>query len=42
MACKVAYDTYPRMGNSFLRKYLQMITGVATGSDQPIDFNHDL
>ena len=42
MAQKVAYDTYPRMGNSFLRKYLQMVTGVATGSDQPIDFNHDL
>ena len=39
---KVSYSTYPRVGNSFLRKYLQMITGIATGSDMTIEFNQDM
>jgi hypothetical protein len=30
---KVAYMTYPRSGNTFLRKYLELITGVTTGSE---------
>jgi len=38
----VAYATYPRCGNSFLRKYLQNITGIATGSDMSLEFNVDL
>ena len=38
---KVSYSSYPRMGNSFLRKYLQNITGVATGSDMALEFDID-
>ncbi len=30
---KVTYTSYPRSGNTFLRKYFETITGVATGSD---------
>jgi hypothetical protein len=37
----VSYSTYPRCGNSFLRKYLQLITGVATGSDMAVEMNTD-
>ena len=29
----VSYTSYPRSGNTFLRKYLENITSVATGSD---------
>ena len=29
----VLYATFPRTGNTFLRKYLESITGVVTGSD---------
>jgi len=29
---KVAYNTYPRSGNSFLRKVLEGITGTPTGA----------
>ena len=39
---KVGYLSYPRVGNSFLRKYLQMITGIATGSDMTMEFVQDL
>jgi hypothetical protein len=38
----VAYSTYPRCGNSFLRKYLQMITGVATGADMTLELGVDI
>jgi len=38
----VSYCSYPRCGNSFLRKYLQNITGVATGSDMALEFCADL
>ena len=34
----VSYASYPRSGNTFLRKYLENITGVATGSDQLMKF----
>ena len=34
---KTAFMTYPRSGNTFLRKYLELITGVATGSDMPVE-----
>ena len=30
---RTAYMTYMRSGNTFLRKYLELITGVATGAD---------
>lgn len=29
----VAYTTYPRSGNSLMRKYFESLTGIATGSD---------
>eukprot|EP00356_Strombidium_inclinatum_P012944 CAMPEP_0170498434 /NCGR_PEP_ID=MMETSP0208-20121228/27805_1 /TAXON_ID=197538 /ORGANISM="Strombidium inclinatum, Strain S3" /LENGTH=110 /DNA_ID=CAMNT_0010775605 /DNA_START=309 /DNA_END=641 /DNA_ORIENTATION=- len=33
---KVAYLTYARSGNTFLRQYLELVTGVATGSEMPV------
>ena len=33
---KVVYATYPRSGNSLMRKYFENVTGTATGSDQVI------
>ena len=29
----MAYATYPRSGNSLMRKYFENVTGTATGSD---------
>jgi len=34
---KTGFMTFPRSGNTFLRKYLELITGVVTGSDMPIE-----
>jgi len=34
----VSYTSYPRSGNTFLRKYLENITGLATGSDMVMKF----
>ena len=39
---KVSYSTYPRCGNSFFRNYFQLVTGTATGSDMPLEFNPDM
>lgn len=36
---KIMYTSYPRSGNTFLRKYFESITGLATGSDQVMKFN---
>ena len=33
---KVAFCSFPRSGNSFLRKYLSLLTGVPTGSDNTL------
>lgn len=33
LADSVVYATYPRSGNSLMRKYFETITGIATGSD---------
>ena len=33
----VALASFPRTGNSFLRKIIEQVTGVFTGSDMPID-----
>lgn len=38
----VSFSTYPRSGNSFLRKHLQNITSVATGSDMGVGMNIEL
>ena len=32
---KIWFGSHPRSGNTFLRKYLELITGVATGADNP-------
>jgi hypothetical protein len=29
---KIAFNTYPRSGNSFLRKYMEQLTGISTGA----------
>jgi hypothetical protein len=29
---KIGFNTYPRSGNSFLRKYLEQLTGISTGA----------
>ena len=36
--CAITYTSYPRSGNTFLRKYFENITGIATGSDQLMKF----
>lgn len=33
---KVAFCSWPRSGNSFLRKYLELLTGIATGADNTL------
>jgi len=33
---KVAFNTYPRSGNTFLRRFLDTITGIHTGSNMPL------
>lgn len=33
MGSKVAFQSFPRSGNTFLSRYLEHITGVVTGSD---------
>lgn len=34
---QIAFQSYPRSGNSFLRRVLELISGVYTGSDQRIN-----
>jgi Sulfotransferase domain len=38
-APRVTYTSYPRSGNTMVRKYFESITGLATGSDQVMKFN---
>jgi hypothetical protein len=38
----VAYLTYPRSGNSLMRKYFENLTGVATGSDMVMKFQPNI
>jgi hypothetical protein len=33
---RIAYTTFPRSGNTFLRRYLDQITGVETGANMPL------
>lgn len=33
---KMAFVSFPRTGNSFLRKYCENITGIFTGADMPL------
>ena len=34
---RVAFQSFVRSGNTFLRRYLEEITGVYTGADMAID-----
>ena len=34
---KVCFQSFPRAGNTMLRRFLEAVTGVHTGSDMPID-----
>ncbi len=34
---KVSFVSYPRSGNSFLRRFIELISGVVTGSDIKMD-----
>ena len=36
---KIAFASFPRSGNTFLRKYSEMLTGVQTGADNTLDIN---
>ena len=36
---KVAFCSFPRSGNTFLRKYLELMTGIYTGADNPLHVN---
>jgi len=36
---KIAFASFPRSGNTFLRKYTEMLTGVQTGADNTLDVN---
>ena len=36
---KVAFCSFPRSGNTFLRKYLELLTGIHTGSDCTLDLD---
>ena len=38
----VTYCSFPRSGNSFLRMYLQKVTGIATGADMTLELGTDL
>ena len=36
---KIAMASFPRSGNTFLRKYLELLTGVQTGGDNSLHYN---
>ena len=33
---KISYQTFPRSGSTFLRKYLELVTGIPTGSEMAL------
>jgi hypothetical protein len=35
----VAFASFPRSGNTFLRKYFEMLTGIQTGADNTLHVN---
>ena len=39
---KVAFQSFPRSGNTMLRNYFESITGIFTGSDMPLDLTFPL
>ena len=38
-ANKVGFQSFPRSGNTFLRKYFELLTGVETGADNTLNVN---
>jgi len=36
---KVAFCSFPRSGNTFLRRYMELITGIQTGADNTLHVN---
>ena len=38
----VAFQSFQRSGNTFLREYIEEITGVFTGSDMSLDMTFNL
>jgi hypothetical protein len=41
-ANKVGFQSFPRSGNTFVRKYFEMLTGVETGADNTLHVNVQL
>ena len=39
---RVSFVSFPRSGNSFLRRFIEMITGVVTGSDIGLEITFNL
>ena len=36
---KIAFCSFPRSGNTFLRKYIELLTGITTGADNTLHIN---
>ena len=36
---KVAFMSFPRSGNTYLRRYMELLTGVITGADNTLHLN---
>ena len=36
---KVAFCSFPRSGNTFMRRYLELLTGIQTGADCTFDLS---
>jgi len=36
---KIGFQSFPRSGNTFLRKYCELLTGVETGGDNTLNVN---
>ena len=39
---KIAFCSFPRSGNTFMRRYIEMLTGIATGGDNSLLLATDL
>lgn len=39
---KIAFCSFPRSGNTFLRRYMELLTGVTTGADNTLHININL
>ena len=39
---KIAFCSFPRSGNTFLRRYMELLTGISTGADNSLNFGFTL